>query len=72
MGRWWVVLGAIAALAALVVVMLRLLGRRPVDPSGDVVPSSGSDREELVETALEESFPASDPPAYWGREVDEG
>lgn len=34
---------------------------------GDVVPSGSDHRESLLDTAIEDSFPASDPPAYWGR-----
>jgi hypothetical protein len=34
---------------------------------GDVVPTRSDDRETLLDTTIEDSFPASDPPAYWGR-----
>jgi hypothetical protein len=42
-------------------------------PPGDRVPESEEAKEELVEETIDESFPASDPPSYWGRETsDEG
>lgn len=40
-------------------------------PPGDRVPESDEAQEELVEETSEESFPASDPPSYWGRETDD-
>lgn len=36
---------------------------------GDVVPESAERRDELIDTAIDGSFPASDPPSYWGREL---
>jgi hypothetical protein len=44
----------------------------PLPSDGDArepEPSSTPDRSRLVEEASEESFPASDPPSYWGRET---
>jgi hypothetical protein len=41
---------------------------RPPIPEGDRVPAEPQRQRELVDTATEDSFPASDPPSYWGRE----
>lgn len=42
----------------------------PVDRIGDVDPTDGSvPSEEDVDRALEGSFPASDPPAFWARDT---
>ena len=38
-------------------------------PPGDRVPDTGGERDELVDESIDESFPASDPPSYWGRET---
>jgi hypothetical protein len=45
---------------------------RSSDPdggTGEPEPRSTRDQSRLVEEASEESFPASDPPSYWGRET---
>jgi hypothetical protein len=39
------------------------------DPHGDRVPESDDRRDELVDHGIDESFPASDPPSYWGRDT---
>ena len=39
----------------------------PVHPAEPSVPSSIKGQDELVDGASEDSFPASDPPAYWQR-----
>jgi hypothetical protein len=39
----------------------------PRDPEEPRIPSSTQAREELVDRASQDSFPASDPPAYWQR-----
>ena len=56
------------ALAGGIAIAKRL--RRAPDASGDVVPSEPRPQQSLVDLASEESFPASDPPSYWGREAD--
>lgn len=61
---WWLVTAA-AALVAVVVVRRR----RRSDGGGDVVPARPERQETLIDLASEESFPASDPPAYWGRDA---
>ncbi|HZB02463.1 MAG TPA: hypothetical protein VE800_10185 [Actinomycetota bacterium] len=43
----------------------------PSQPHGDRVPD-GDEAEELVDETIDESFPASDPPSYWGRETSGG
>lgn len=42
---------------------------RPEERPGDRVPDDEREQEQLVEETSEDSFPASDPPAYWGRET---
>ena len=42
---------------------------RPEERPGDRVPDDDREQEQLVEETSEDSFPASDPPAYWGRET---
>lgn len=41
----------------------------PERQSGDRVPETEEEQEGLVEETIDESFPASDPPSYWGRET---
>ena len=53
-------------------------GTRPRDSDEPRVPSSNRGQDDLIDGASEDSFPASDPPAYWQRpatdhsEVDDG
>jgi hypothetical protein len=61
------VLWLLALAAVAYVVWTRL--RKP-DASGDVVPKDPRPQQALVDRASEGSFPASDPPSYWGREAD--
>jgi hypothetical protein len=42
---------------------------RPEERPGDRVPDDDREQEQLVEETSEDSFPASDAPAYWGRET---
>lgn len=42
---------------------------RPEERPGDRVPDDEREQEQLVDDTSEDSFPASDPPAYWGRET---
>ncbi len=63
-----VAFGAAAAFA-----VARALARRRaarVSSLGDVVPPAAEDQAELVDAAIDDSFPASDPPSYWGRDAD--
>ena len=62
----WIVL--LAAAAAGIVLIERM--RRSPNESGDVVPEGPRPQQRLVDLASEGSFPASDPPSYWGREPD--
>jgi hypothetical protein len=39
----------------------------PRDPEEPSVPSSIKAQDELIDQASDDSFPASDPPAYWQR-----
>lgn len=71
MGRTTRALVLLATTAATVAVVGRLRRRQAADRgerSGDVVPGSAERREALVDDASDDSFPASDPPSYWGRE----
>ena len=38
-------------------------------PPGDRVPADQEDADRLVDETIDESFPASDPPSFWGRET---
>lgn len=62
----------IAAVGAMVAVALLRRGRATARTArtGDVVPGSAEGRGALVDAAAEDSFPASDPPSYWGRETE--
>ena len=57
----------IAALAGAAFVIWRRV--RTPDASGDVVPKDPRPQQTLVDRASEGSFPASDPPSYWGRDA---
>ena len=64
--------GALVATATLAIA--RLLARmrtKRVSSRGDVVPAAARDQAELVDSAIDGSFPASDPPSYWGRDADD-
>jgi uncharacterized protein len=39
----------------------------PAEPPGDRMSPAKEDQEALVDEAIDASFPASDPPSYWGR-----
>lgn len=67
MRRSWVFAAAVVAAAASAYAWWR---RRGADASGDVVPKDPRPRQTLIDEASEGSFPASDPPSYWGREAD--
>jgi hypothetical protein len=58
----------VAAAAVVAVAIVRR--RRRADERGDVAPAEPSGQGSLVDAASEDSFPASDPPSYWGREAD--
>jgi hypothetical protein len=71
MGRTTRALATITAAAVAMAVFVRVR-RRAADRTvraGDVVPRSAARREALVDDAIDDSFPASDPPSYWGRET---
>lgn len=70
MRRPVLLVGSLAIAGALLGWAVRQRTRERRGAAGDVVPPSAKRREELVETALDGSFPASDPPAYWGRELE--
>ncbi len=72
MGRTMRSLAWVLAVTAAAVALVRARRRRAVDRvvrTGDVVPGSADHREALVDDAIDDSFPASDPPSYWGRET---
>jgi hypothetical protein len=60
--RWWLLLAA--GVAAFLI-----LRRRPPRHTGDVVPPDPRRQRSMVDQASEDSFPASDPPSYWGRDT---
>ncbi|HEX5950960.1 MAG TPA: hypothetical protein VFZ96_08150 [Actinomycetota bacterium] len=68
-GRSLVLLAAAVAAVAVVVRTRRHRAADLVERAGDVVPDSVERRETLVDDASDDSFPASDPPSYWGRET---
>jgi hypothetical protein len=41
----------------------------PEPRQGDRVPDTEEEQHELVDETIDESFPASDPPSYWGRDT---
>jgi hypothetical protein len=53
--------------AAVVAVVRRSRRRAPV---GDAVPPQVRRQDAMVDLASDDSFPASDPPSYWGRETE--
>jgi hypothetical protein len=72
MGRTMRVFTLLAAATGAVAVAVRARRRRAADlvqRGGDVVPGSVERREALLDDAIDDSFPASDPPSYWGRET---
>lgn len=60
---------ALAGVAIAAFVRARRVGSADRRSPGDVVPDERERRDELLDEATLDSFPASDPPSFWGRET---